>query len=899
MSNTITGSAGNDTLSGTGESDLLLGQQGDDTLLGSSGDDTLDGGSGFDAASYRGALQAIDADLALGRAVWLQRLDGTGAPGKTDVLRDIEALYGSKGGDTLRGDAHANRLHGGFGADLLDGRAGDDTVFGDEGDDTLVASAGSDTLDGGMGLDMLSFAGESLAVVADLASGSASIGGVADSDRWLSIEGLIGGSGDDTLLGDGGANVLDGAAGNDQLRGRDGDDSLRASAGSDTLDGGAGNDWADYSALAEPIRADLGTGRATSLAPGSIKSDSLLAIEALRGSALSDMLVGDANDNTLEGGAGNDTLDGGGGDDVLDGGAGTNTLRGGEGNDIFMTLSDGDVVDGGGGFDTLQLPKDFGGTQDGWMVNLATGAVTIGGRAGHAQMRGIEAVYSSKINTLIVGDDGDNWLRGGTVVGGGGNDTLEGYVVDYRLEQADVTAQLPEGKGSVRFAAQVDTVLRVDRLLLGAGNDVVEGSGPMFVDGGAGNDRLSAPAMSGGLGDDTLQGSRVHYDDATGAVFVSLQEGRARGAAGQDVLIGVGEVFGSAFDDQISGDALANSLHGGAGNDVLEGGAGNDWLDDNDGRNTLRGGDGADVLTSFGTGSQLEGGAGDDQFSVGDGADTLFGGDGDDSFRVGAGVKLIDGGAGIDTLLIARYYGVGALTLSPAASSYRNARGELSRFTNIERVVLNDDPGTGISVPQLVVMTSSLGTPDAVIQFRVGSLRERAAIERLPGTESTLRMTLEDTSVPGRTATPIVVEGVHRFIFADEALAFGERALDVAKVAFALWSPAIAPSSSLFGKGIDWYDQGHSYRELIDFALTYYSGLSDAQLAQTLMTNVKSTRSHSEVLNLITQQGRAAATQLVADDAANMAQVELAGLKSNGITCALTFGTEQLFDIPG
>ena len=898
MSNTITGSAGNDTLSGTGESDLLLGQQGDDTLLGSSGDDTLDGGSGFDAASYRGALQAIDADLALGRAVWLQRLDGTGAPGKTDVLRDIEALYGSKGGDTLRGDAHANRLHGGFGADLLDGRAGDDTVFGDEGDDTLVASAGSDTLDGGMGLDMLSFAGESLAVVADLASGSASIGGVADSDRWLSIEGLIGGSGDDTLLGDGGANVLDGAAGNDQLRGRDGDDSLRASAGSDTLDGGAGNDWADYSALAEPIRADLGTGRATSLAPGSIKSDSLLAIEALRGSALSDMLVGDANDNTLEGGAGNDTLDGGGGNDVLDGGAGTNTLRGGEGNDIFMTLSDGDVVDGGGGFDTLQLPKDFGGTQDGWMVNLATGAVTIGGRAGHAQMRGIEAVYSSKINTLIVGDDGDNWLRGGTVVGGGGNDTLEGYVVDYRLEQADVTAQLPEGKGSVRFAAQVDTVLRVDRLLLGAGNDVVEGSGPMFVDGGAGNDRLSAPAMSGGLGDDTLQGSRVHYDDATGAVFVSLQEGRARGAAGQDVLIGVGEVFGSAFDDLISGDALANSLHGGAGDDVLDGGAGDDWLDDSDGRNTLRGGDGADTLISFGSGSRLEGGAGNDHLSVGNGADTLLGGDGDDSFRVGAGVKNIDGGAGVDTLYIQGSSGAGAIKLDLAAGTYSHVSGQLGRFTNVERVVLNDN--VGLSYPgTLVAMSSNFSTGSAVTSLRVGALFEQTTVERLPGTALTLRMGAQDTGLPGVSTTTIAVEGVHRLIFSDQALAFGERALDVAKVAFALWSPAIAPSSSLFGKGVDWYDQGHSYRELIDFALTYYSGLSDAQLAQNLMANVKSTRSHVEVLSLITQQGRAAATQLVADDAANMAQVELAGLKSNGITCALTFGTEQLFDTPG
>ena len=136
-------------------------------------------------------------------------------------------------------------------------------------------------------------------------------------------------------------------------------------------------------------------------------------------------------------------------------------------------------------------------------------------------------------------------------------------------------------------------------------------------------------------------------------------------------------------------------------------------------------------------------------------------------------------------------------------------------------------------------------------------------------------------------------------MFSDQALASREHALDVTKVAFALWSPAIAPSSTLFGKGVDWYDQGHSYRELIDFALTYYSGLSDAQLSQTLTTNVKSTRSQREVLNLISQQGRAAVTRLFADDVANMAQIELAGLKTRGIACALTFGDELLFDTPG
>ena len=46
-------------------------------------------------------------------------------------------------------------------------------------------------------------------------------------------------------------------------------------------------------------------------------------------------------------------------------------------------------------------------------------------------------------------------------------------------------------------------------------------------------------------------------------------------------------------------------------------------------------------------------------------------------------------------------------------------------------------------------------------------------------------------------------------------------------------------STTLFGKGIDWYDQGRSYDELIAYALTYFSDLSDTQLAQKLAAQGK------------------------------------------------------------
>ena len=908
MSSSITGSTGNDRLGGTSDAEVLLGLQGDDTLVGGGGNDTLDGGSGFDEASYEGHLAIVDADLALGLAKLFARNAAPGAaPFETDVLRDIEALYGGKSSDILRGDAKANRLHGADGDDMLDGRAGDDSLFGDGGNDTLTGGTGRDTLDGGEGLDLVSFAGETLAVVADLGGDSgnpgASIGGVNDADVWINVEGLLGGSGDDRLFGNAQANVLDGAAGNDHLQGRDGADTLRGSTGSDTLDGGAGKDLADYSRLAEAVHADLGSGRARGLSAGSNKVDTLIAVEDLRGSALDDWLVGDALANQLEGGAGNDTLDGGAGNDVLDGGAGTDLLRGGAGDDTFLMPSGGDTLDGGGGFDILQLPRN---PMPGDMVsiNLASGVFSMGSESGTVTLRSIEAIFGGKTTSVLIGDDADNWLEGGTVVGGGGNDTLKGGVIDYRLESADITARLVDGAGtgagagSVRFAGQLDTIVSVYSLLLGAGNDSVDASSVSFVDGGAGNDWLSARDMTGGLGDDTLQGSRARYSEATGAVIVNLAEGWARGAAGQDRLIDVRDVVGSAFNDRLSGDASANALSGGAGDDVLEGGAGNDHLEGGSGRNTLLGGEGDDLLWDSGVGSLLDGGAGNDTFIAAGGADALLGGPGDDRFMVSAGVKHIDGGAGYDVLAINPWgSGRASIKLDLRAGTFSAGNGQVSHFVNIERVTLGggDDTQSG----GLFLTTASFDAKSAVTTLSFSQPRSQYKVERLPEAVLALRIAPADDVAQIEPSAIDKIEGVQRLLFSDQALAFGERALDVAKVAFALWSPAIAPSATLFGKGVDWYDQGHSYGELIDFALTYYSGLSDAQLAQTLMTNVKSTRSPSEVLSLITQQGRAAATQLFADDAANMAQVELAGLKSNGIVCALTFGGEQLFDTPG
>lgn len=68
---------------------------------------------------------------------------------------NIAQIGGTKGNDTLIGDALANRINGMSGNDVIYGRGGDDTLFGDAGNDSLYGEEGNDTLIGAKGKDQL------------------------------------------------------------------------------------------------------------------------------------------------------------------------------------------------------------------------------------------------------------------------------------------------------------------------------------------------------------------------------------------------------------------------------------------------------------------------------------------------------------------------------------------------------------------------------------------------------------------------------------------------------------------------------------------------------------------------------------------------------------------------
>jgi hypothetical protein len=148
--------------------------------------------------------------------------------------------------DRLAGGSFDDRLFGLGGADSLRGNAGNDTLNGGAGNDTLSGGAGDDTLNGGDDFDVADYTDATANLNINLATGSATGRG---TDVLSSIEGVIGGLGNDVIRGGGAGERLLGGAGNDTLRGEGGNDTLDGGSGRNTLNGGAGADIYTVSAF--------------------------------------------------------------------------------------------------------------------------------------------------------------------------------------------------------------------------------------------------------------------------------------------------------------------------------------------------------------------------------------------------------------------------------------------------------------------------------------------------------------------------------------------------------------------------------------------------------------------------------------------------------------------------
>ncbi|MBP8247354.1 MAG: calcium-binding protein [Phenylobacterium sp.] len=445
---------------------------------------------------------------------------------------------------------------------------------------------------------------------------------------------IYGLGGDDSLSGLAGEDVLTGGAGNDTLSGGANDDYLMGDAGNDRIDGGTGNDWAGYEDAASAVKVDLALATAqNTLGAG---TDTLVSIEYVHGSAYGDTLSGTSGFNYIFGGDGDDKLYGRGGDDFLAGGAGD------------------DLIDGGANDDTVSFDD---GVVGGVVVNLIT--QTADGH-GHDSLVSIESVYGSGDNDSIVGNDVDNYLFGGagadTILAGDGADYIDGdagddLIVggagdDYVLGGDGVdTFSFDDGVAgavnaslltSIAAGHGYDVLASIENLVGGGSNDTLSGDDQENrLSGGAGDDFLEgldgADHLVGGVGNDTIEGGMgidtVSFDDGiAGGVGVYLLGDLAYGH-GNDRLVSIENVYGSAYGDDIFGDSSGNYLFGGAGDDRLgaDGGGylGGDLPGPSTGQDVLDGGEGNDMLVpGQSTNVIADGGNGVDLLNY------AFGGDG-------------------------------------------------------------------------------------------------------------------------------------------------------------------------------------------------------------------------------------------------------------------------------
>lgn len=620
---TIHGGLGNDTLIGNAGHDDIYTEGGDDKIWGGPGNDQffathgdgdvlIFGASGLDVLTLEGAISSNDviggtdtgdvATLLLqGGSITYEDVEDIFLieDGLTSYIRlltqrdrnvantsgtDLDGEY-NRNDFYLIGDAtqsyridetvlsvtrnqdDSNSISGIDTAHFADGIAEADLIVTTV-DDRLRLSWGDgyvDLMSNGANIERFSFAetGNVFGAIAAREDGSLEFTGTYADDEIQITSGsnaYNGSYGDDTIIG---------TPTNDEFLGGDGNDSLTGGKGNDLITGGLGND----TLRGGHHRDTLLAGDGNDLVYGDFGTDFVdlgAGNDRFEDDEQNDVYGAD----TVLGGAGNDTINAAGGHDSLEGGDGNDVIRGGMGNDTLLGGSNWDTLFGGEGADSI----DGGGNWDTASYADATAGVVV------------DLLYG-QVNE---GDaEGDILIRIENLDGSSNSDTLRGNAVDNTLKGSDGN----------------------DTLFGRGGDDVLEGGNghDVFI-GGVGADQLS-----GGAGWD-----RAQYTDAEAAVTVDMMDVALNtGDAGGDTFDSIEGIYGSGFDDRLSGDDSKNTIWGWDGSDSLFGGDGDD---------VLRGGNGADVFHGGSGQDTLFGDAGDDFLHGAFGSDTMMGGEGADVF---------------------------------------------------------------------------------------------------------------------------------------------------------------------------------------------------------------------------------------------------------------------------
>jgi VCBS repeat-containing protein len=174
-------------------------------------------------------------------------LNGTAGADVIDAQGGTDVINAGAGNDIVLAGADRDLVHGGDGSDTINGGEGKDIVHGENGNDLFIATPGdgNDEYYGGDGVDTLDFSAFTTDVEVALGGGRSAghaAGAQTGEDTILTIENVIGGSGNDNLRGGGSDNRLEGGAGDDFLYGSGGNDVLIGGTGDDTLVGSGHDD---------------------------------------------------------------------------------------------------------------------------------------------------------------------------------------------------------------------------------------------------------------------------------------------------------------------------------------------------------------------------------------------------------------------------------------------------------------------------------------------------------------------------------------------------------------------------------------------------------------------------------------------------------------------------------
>ena len=444
-------------------------------------------------------------------------------------------INGTPGNDHIEGTDGIDTIYALGGDDEVNGNKGDDTAFLGDGNDVFgwVPGDGSDFVDGGAGLDMLDFDGanadENILIFAnagkamffrDIAavtmtldnvekiefealggSDLVTINNLAGTDvKWVEVdlasvhEGTVGDGVEDTVIVNGAsaaaadvitlsqtgtgaaaAVVVDGLAAQTTIEHFDAGDHL-------IIDGLGGNDRLDARALPQSMVLVLDGGEGN---------------DTLIGSAGADLLLGGAGNDVVVGAKGNDTAFLGAGDDTFfwAPGEGSDTVEGGLGTDDLAFL-------GAGAAETIDVLANFGRAtffRDVASINMDLNDVeriefdALGG----ADTVRVHDLTGTEVNRVDID-------LAGTVGGTTGDGAVDAVTVEGTAGANGITLWNSGTTVGINGLQEQVSIQHLDAF------------DQLTVDGGAGNDVISAFAvgagrvsltLSGGAGDDTLVGS--------------------------------------------------------------------------------------------------------------------------------------------------------------------------------------------------------------------------------------------------------------------------------------------------------------------------------------------------------------------------------------------------------